>query len=87
MERAVARPSIWGAGNNTLHITGASASILGDINGGVGGTNAMTISPGAGNHFGYAGSISNFNTVKVSSPPLPLAIDNGASGYPAVIFR
>lgn len=56
-----------GAGNNTLHITGASASILGDINGGVGGTNAMTISAGAGNHFGYAGSISNFSTVEVQS--------------------
>jgi len=67
-----------GAGNNTLHITGASASILGDINGGVGGTNAMTISPGAGNHFGYAGSISNFNTVEVQSGTTTLS---GASSY------
>jgi autotransporter-associated beta strand protein len=67
-----------GAGNNTLHINGASASILGDINGGVGGTNAMTIGPGAGNHFGYAGSISNFNTVEVQSGTTTLS---GASTY------
>ena len=67
-----------GAGNNTLHVTGGSASILGDINGGVGGTNVMTLSPGAGNHFGYAGSISNFNTVEAQSGTTTLS---GASTY------
>ena len=67
-----------GAGNNTLHVTGGSASILGDINGGLGGTNVMTLSPGAGNHFGYAGSISNFNTVDAQSGTTTLS---GASTY------
>ena len=67
-----------GAGNNALHITGGAASILGDINGGVGGTNVMTIDPGTGNQFSYAGAISNFNTVQVSSGHVTLS---GASSY------
>jgi autotransporter-associated beta strand protein len=45
---------------------------------GRGGTNAMTITPGAGNHFGYAGSISNFNTVEVQSGTTTLS---GASTF------
>jgi len=67
-----------GAGNNALHITGGSASILGDINGGVGGTNSMTVNPGSGNQFAYAGSLSNFNTVEVQSGTTTLS---GASTY------
>jgi len=46
-----------GAGNNALQVTGGAASILGDINGGTGGTNTLTVSPGAGNSFSYSGSI------------------------------
>src|SRR5262249_45859161 len=49
-----------GAGNNALSILGGSASVLGDISGGVGGTNTMTIDPGSGNAFAYAGAVSNF---------------------------
>ena len=56
-----------GGGNNTLHIVGPSAVVLGDINGGTGGQNLMTINPGAGNRFDYAGRISNFSTVDVQS--------------------
>jgi len=56
-----------GAGNNTLTITGGSASILGAINGGNGGNNTLTIDPGTGNNFSYAGSISNFATLSVQS--------------------
>jgi autotransporter-associated beta strand protein len=67
-----------GAGNNTLNITGGVASIYGSINGGVGGTNTMTIDPGTGNSFSYAGSISNFNTVEVRSGTVALS---GASTY------
>jgi hypothetical protein len=67
-----------GAGNNTLHINGGTASVLGDINGGVGGTNAMTIAPGTGNQFVYAGSISNFNSVEVQSGTTTLS---GVSTY------
>jgi autotransporter-associated beta strand protein len=56
-----------GSGNNTLNVTGGSASIVGSINGGIGGSNQLTLSPGAGNSFNYAGSISNFNRVEVLS--------------------
>ncbi|OQX14294.1 MAG: PEP-CTERM sorting domain-containing protein [Desulfobulbaceae bacterium A2] len=56
-----------GAGNNTLTISGGSASVLGNINGGVDGSNTMTLDPGAGNSFAYGGSISNFDTVEIIS--------------------
>jgi len=59
-----------GAGNNTLNITGGTASILGSVSGGIGGTNAMTVNPGAGNRFSYSGSISNFNAITVQSGKL-----------------
>ena len=67
-----------GAGNNTLKITGGAASVVGNISGGVGGTNTMTIDPGAGNSFAYAGSVSNFNTVEVKSGLVTLT---GSSTY------
>lgn len=67
-----------GAGNNTVHIVGGSAVVLGSINGGVGGTNTMTINPGAGNAFAYAGAISNFASVEVQSGTVSFS---GVSGY------
>jgi len=67
-----------GAGHNTLNITGGSAHILGDISGGVGGSNVLTINPGAGNGFSYAGSISNFSTLSVQSGTVTLS---GVSTY------
>ncbi len=67
-----------GAGNNVLTITGGAASILGDISGGVGGTNSMTLSPGAGGSFSYSGAISNFNNVEVQSGTVTLS---GLSTY------
>src|SRR5262249_22957345 len=67
-----------GAGNNTLRVTGGSASILGDINGGVGGTNTMTVSPGAGNSFAYSGAVSDFQTVEIQSGNVTLS---GKSTY------
>lgn len=54
-----------GGGNNTLRVVGGSASILGNIDGGTGGSNTMTIEPGTGNSFSYAGSISNVDSVEV----------------------
>jgi PEP-CTERM motif len=69
-----------GAGNNTLNITGGAASISGNVNGGVGGTNAMTINPGAGNAFSYAGSLSNFNTVEIKSGTTTLSGVNTYTG-------
>ncbi len=56
-----------GDGNNILNIFGGAASIIGDINGGLGGSNIMTIDPGIGNAFSYSGSISNFNAVNIKS--------------------
>lgn len=75
-----------GAGNNALHITGGAASVIGDINGGVGGINAMTIDPGTGNQFSYAGAISDFNTVEISSGHVTLSGANTYAGktVPAV---
>ena len=67
-----------GGGNNTLVITGGSASVLGSINGGVGGVNTMTIDPGTSNAFSYAGSISNFASVDVRSGTVTFS---GSSSY------
>jgi hypothetical protein len=58
---------IGGSGNLTLNVVGGAASILGDIAGGVGGTNSMTVDAGAGNNFAYVGSISNMNSVVIKS--------------------
>ena len=43
-----------GAGDNTLNITGGAAAVLGSIDGGIGGTNVMTVDPGLANIFLYA---------------------------------
>lgn len=67
-------------GNNTLNITGGSASVIGSINGGSGGSNVMKMDPGAGNAFAYAGSISNFNTVQVVSGTVTLSDVNTYTG-------
>jgi hypothetical protein len=67
-----------GSGNNHVEITGGSASVLGDINGGVGGSNSMLLSPGAGNTFIYAGAISNFASVEIQSGAVTLS---GLSSY------
>jgi hypothetical protein len=65
-----------GSGNNSLTITGGA--IVGGINGGVGGSNAMMLQAGAGNSFAYAGSISNFNSVDIRSGAITLS---GVSTY------
>lgn len=65
------------AGNDSLIIEGASASITGNVSGGTG-TNTATINPGAGNTFSYAGSLSNFSSVDISSGNVILS---GASTY------
>ena len=67
-----------GGGNNTLNIFGGAASITGDINGGFGGTNIMTVDPGIGNSFAYSGSISNFNAVNLKSG---LILFDGTNSY------
>ncbi|MBR0565909.1 PEP-CTERM sorting domain-containing protein [Azoarcus sp. L1K30] len=67
-----------GAGNNTLQVVGGAASILGNINGGSGGSNTMSIDPGTGGQFAYAGSISNFDSVEIRSGSV---IFTGTSAY------
>ncbi len=67
-----------GSGNNVLHITGGAATVVGNIDGGVGGTNVMTIDPGAGNNFSYSGSIQDFSSVEVHSGNVILS---GTSSY------
>ncbi|MEP6671923.1 MAG: PEP-CTERM sorting domain-containing protein [Chthoniobacter sp.] len=56
-----------GSGNNTLYILGGAASIIGDVDGGTGGTNALVIDPGTNNTFSYAGAITHFATAQVKS--------------------
>ena len=70
-----------GAGNNTLYVSGGAASILGSINGGVGGVNSMAVEPGAGQSFAYAGSISNFGTVEIKNGHVTFS---GVSDYTGV---
>jgi autotransporter-associated beta strand protein len=67
-----------GGGNNQLNVTGGSASILGSIDGGAGGTNTMSINPGSGNNFAYSGAISDFSLVDVLSGLVTLS---GTSTY------
>ncbi|WP_326535905.1 beta strand repeat-containing protein [Pseudorhodoferax sp.] len=70
-----------GGGNNQLYIAGGQAVVLGSINGGVGGSNTMTMAPGAGNSFAYAGGIANFARVAVESGTVRLS---GVSSYTGV---
>jgi autotransporter-associated beta strand protein len=67
-----------GSANNSLVISGGNAVVIGSINGGVGGTNTMVIDAGAGNKFGYAGSLSNFDSVSIASGDVTLT---GRSTY------
>ena len=67
-----------GAGNNTLTIQGGAASILGDVSGGVGGSNILNFNIGTGNVFSYNGSFSNFSDVELNSGKTAL---NGANTY------
>jgi hypothetical protein len=73
-----------GGGNLTLNVTGASATIHGDIQGGSG-TNTAVVDPGAGNAFNYAGSISNFSSVEVHSGKVTLTGANAYTGTTRVL--
>ncbi len=66
-----------GAGNLTVNISGNTAAVLGNIQGGSG-TNTMSMDLGSGNSFSYSGSISGFNTVEVKSGHATLS---GVSTY------
>lgn len=55
-----------GGANDTVLISGGSATVIGSIDGGAG-TNTMVVDAGAGNAFSYAGSIGNFASVEFRS--------------------
>lgn len=55
------------AGSNTLNVLGGSAVITGNISGGTGGTNQMTVDVGSGNTFSYSQQISNFANVEIKT--------------------
>jgi hypothetical protein len=68
----------FGSGiGNTLAISGGTAAIVGNINGGSGST-GVTIDPGQGNTFSYAGSMSNLSSVQNESGTVTFT---GASTY------
>jgi autotransporter-associated beta strand protein len=69
-----------GAGNNTLKISGGAASVNGNIDGGVGGHNTMTMELGAGNSFVYAGAIAHFDSVELKSGNATLSGHNTYAG-------
>jgi len=73
-----------GSGNLTVNITGDQAVVLGDIVGGVGAVNRMTVSPGAGNTFAYASGIANFSTVEIASGTVVLSGQNTYTGATTV---
>jgi hypothetical protein len=73
----------FGSGSNNLAVTGGSAAIIGNIVGG-GGTNIMTVNPGAGHSFSYSGAISNFNSVTIQSGTVTLSGSNAYTGSTAV---
>jgi hypothetical protein len=67
----------FGSGANALVITGGSAQVLGNITGGAG-TNTISIDPGTGNSFSYAGSMSNITGLEDKSGTVTFT---GASTY------
>jgi hypothetical protein len=67
-----------GSGNLTVNISGGAATVLGNIVGGVGATNTLTIAAGAGNTFAYASGISNFDKVEIASGTVTFS---GSSTY------
>ena len=70
-------------GDDTLKISGGSASIVGNISGGTG-TNAVTMDLGTGSSFSYAGVLSNFNTLEVKSGTTTLSGANAYTGQTAI---
>jgi len=72
--------------NNTVTISGGAASVLGDMDGGKGGTNKLNFDIGAGNSFNYTRAVSDFADTEVMSGRTnlsgsiagPMTVDTGA---------
>ncbi len=82
-----------GSGSNSVQILGGAASINGDISGGTSaGSNTLLIdpnlvttnSPTTGQSFSYSHSLSNFNSVSLSSGTITLSGANTYTGNTAV---
>lgn len=67
-----------GTAGGAVNITGGSAIVNGDIDGGNGSISSASFDPGTGNSFSYAGSLSNFHDVTISTGTVMLS---GASTY------
>ena len=65
------RAIAFGAGNDTLVISGGNAAVIGDVDGGAG-TNTLVVDAGAGNAFSYAGAFAHFASLEVKSGTLAL---------------
>lgn len=55
-----------GAGDDTLHVVGPQAAIVGDVHGGTG-RNTLVFDIGAGHRFAYDGVLSAFDVVRIAS--------------------
>ena len=72
--------------NNTVTISGGAASVLGDMDGGKGGTNKLNFDIGAGNSFNYTRAVSDFADTEFMSGRTnlsgsiagPMTVDTGA---------
>ncbi|MFT7774244.1 PEP-CTERM sorting domain-containing protein [Roseateles sp.] len=69
-----------GSGQNSVTLAGGQAQVLGSIDGGSGGANALRIDPGAGESFAYASSLSNFAVVRIASGRVVLSGENHVNG-------
>jgi hypothetical protein len=69
---------VGGTGKLTLTINGGS--IIGDVDGGSGSSNALVVDPGTGNTFSYAGTLTHFATAQIKSGTFSLAGTMTADG-------
>ena len=66
-------------GDDQFTIEGGSASVVGNISGGTG-NNTLKVTPGTGQNFTYASTVSNFNKVEVASGTVTLSGVNTYTG-------
>jgi autotransporter-associated beta strand protein len=69
-----------GSGNNSFEILGGSASVLGNVDGGTGGTNELRFSLRAGETFSYSGTLSNFQFARIVDGTVTLSGNNTYTG-------
>ena len=67
-----------GTAGGAVHITGGSAIVNGNVDGGNASVSSASFDPGAGNSFSYSGALSNFHDVTISTGNVMLS---GASTY------